>query len=61
MEHDVLARGVLVIVPVADKNESRVVDPDASALSSVLRIYFSKVLPVLILDLVKRLVCFAEV
>jgi hypothetical protein len=61
MEHYVLARGVLVIVPRADKNETRVVDPDASALSSVLRIYFSKVLPVLILDLVKRLVCFAEV
>ena len=61
MEHDVFARGVLVIVPVADNNESRVGDMDASALSSVVRIYFSEVLPVLILDLVKRLVCFSEV
>jgi hypothetical protein len=61
MEHDVFARGVLAIVPVADNKESRVGDMNASALSSVLRIYFSKVLPALIVDLVKRLVCFAEV
>ena len=55
-----LANSLLVIIPVANQNESRVVEADASALSSILGVYFSEVLPVLIYDLLKRLVCLPE-
>ena len=60
MELYALANGLLVIIPVANQNESRVVDTDASALSFILGVYFAEVLPVLIFDLLKRLVCLPE-
>ena len=56
MKHYVLAGGVHVIVPVANENESRVVDTYPSAVCFVLRIYLAEVFTVLIVDLLNRLV-----